>query len=364
MSYGLFDCDFLNQKYPILNLELMKLSTFYKRKGEIVAYSSTFKPERYNNFIIGKDRLGENFNYPILNYNNIQLVGRFFSPKKYTPLDIEIEKQKPDTSLYEKVFKDHANTIDSTFASAQLRGEHIRLSLDGTTLWDNFDKQFKNDYRTSIINIYDYNITQIENVNEVLNYITTRNKTKNPQRLSIKFPVRLNSVFELQKWQTYDYAHHQVNFLIDHPLTQEEVDYLVQNKQFLMHKKITLDISKNTTYEEFINGGINVLFRQISILRTLPFRMALIYDKEFFKDERWERVTHLIKKYLETHYKRTRDKTKRQYYTLFAYAKGINFRKVFHYKKEELNVRELFYFVQQENYSLFKDFYELLSKEK
>ena len=115
MSYGMFDCDLLTRNYPMLNLELMKLSSFYKKKGEIVAYSPVFKPERYNNFIIGKDRLGENFNFPILDYNNIQFIGRFFSPKKYTPLDLEIEEQKPDTSLYSRVLADHTQIINKTY---------------------------------------------------------------------------------------------------------------------------------------------------------------------------------------------------------------------------------------------------------
>ena len=44
MSYGLYDADLPYYPIPFYNLELMKLSSYYKRKREIVGLSPNFSP--------------------------------------------------------------------------------------------------------------------------------------------------------------------------------------------------------------------------------------------------------------------------------------------------------------------------------
>ena len=55
MSIGLYDIDSATYTHVVFNLELMKLSTYYKRKKEVVVLAPVFEPERYSTFIVRKD---------------------------------------------------------------------------------------------------------------------------------------------------------------------------------------------------------------------------------------------------------------------------------------------------------------------
>ena len=44
MSYGLYDADLPYYPIPFYNLELMKLSSYYKRKREIVGLAPSYSP--------------------------------------------------------------------------------------------------------------------------------------------------------------------------------------------------------------------------------------------------------------------------------------------------------------------------------
>lgn len=85
------------------NLELMKLSTYYKKKRQIVALSPEFKPNYYSNFYLRKDY--EDGIYPsrLECFDNVEFGGHGFSGCRYVPLPSEIEICKPDTTIYERV---------------------------------------------------------------------------------------------------------------------------------------------------------------------------------------------------------------------------------------------------------------------
>ena len=76
MSYGLYDADLPYYPIPFYNLELMKLSSYYKHKREIVGLSPDFSPNKYNNFIVRQD-----FYNPYANHysvENVEYGGRAF----------------------------------------------------------------------------------------------------------------------------------------------------------------------------------------------------------------------------------------------------------------------------------------------
>ena len=115
MSYGLFDADVQVYPYiPFFNLELMKLSAYYKNKKEIVILSPSFLPNHYQHFIFRQDFPGEN--YPLIKYKNIEYGGRAFNVSKYQPLPMEIEKMKPDTFLYDKIEKQYQTSKNKSAA--------------------------------------------------------------------------------------------------------------------------------------------------------------------------------------------------------------------------------------------------------
>ena len=142
MSYGLYDGDLqFYPQVPFFNLELMKLSTYYKRRREIVTLSLNFKPNMYSHFIIRQD-YPFNCTYPT--YPNVEYGGRAFSSMKYRPLPLEIETMRPDISLYDKVKVPHLNkTVVKSAVNTMRRAEHIRLSLDEKTIWPDWEKQLR-----------------------------------------------------------------------------------------------------------------------------------------------------------------------------------------------------------------------------
>ena len=78
----------------------MKLSAYYKRKGEVVILSPLFSPERHQKFILRKDYNDGIFPKYLLTTPNLEYGGLAFSNNNYHPLDYEIEVMKPDTTIY------------------------------------------------------------------------------------------------------------------------------------------------------------------------------------------------------------------------------------------------------------------------
>ena len=356
MSYGIYDCDIRNGA-PMLNLELMKLSSYYKGKGEIVAYSSRFSPERFNHFIIGKDRIDEYFNYPIYQYNNIETIGRFFSPKKYYPMDLAIEKQIPDTYLYNKLPNRYGlGYFDGLLYKSQLEAEHLRLSLDGKTVWTDFDKQLNGYGVDHTISIYDYNINAVEGVTDVLQDLVVKPFRKQHHRLLFKFPIRVDHAVDLAPWLNFTYYQHRTKFVIENPLNKEDINFLYQNKEQLRMEPILYDISKNNTYENFL-ANIILTYKQIYFLRSILTNFSLIYDEDFFPDIEWKNFINLLNGFSLSRGRKFKGQVR--LFELFS-----EYIKYFYYKQKTLNgvtveeARDCFRFIANENRELFKMFYE------
>lgn len=141
MSIGLHDVDSVLYHTVPFNLELMKYATYYKNKREIVALSPSFSPNKFTTFIVRKDYQDNNFPNSLNKYDNIIYGGHAFSGDRYIPLDESIEKIVPDTSIYEKnrLIFGSTNRLVAAF-DVMMRASHLRLSLDGKTIWPDYEK--------------------------------------------------------------------------------------------------------------------------------------------------------------------------------------------------------------------------------
>ena len=129
----------------LTNLELMKASSYYKKKMEIVNLSPSFSPNMYNKFIYRKDYYDGIFPSEIFKNNNIEYGGLAFNQENYISLSEDIEKQKPDVFIYENIRKKFCTNFKMKEAfNTLMRAEHFRLSLDNKTIWNNFEKQINN----------------------------------------------------------------------------------------------------------------------------------------------------------------------------------------------------------------------------
>jgi hypothetical protein len=81
----------------------MKLSAYYKKKGEIVVLSPSFTPDRHQKFFFRKDYDDGEYPFALARTENVEYGGLAFSNNVYSPLPLEIEQMRPDTEIYQKM---------------------------------------------------------------------------------------------------------------------------------------------------------------------------------------------------------------------------------------------------------------------
>lgn len=176
MSIGLYDADIMANPVSFLNLEIMKLSAYYKRKGEIVVLSPIFTPERNTTFFYRKDYDDGNYPSKLYSYNNLLCGGYAFSDN-YIPFEEKVEKVRPDKEIYTRLLtpyfsRKNATHKEKTIFSTQMNAEHCRLSLDGKKLWQDYSSQFIDLTTSRTIVIHDKDVTTIEGGLDALNEIS------------------------------------------------------------------------------------------------------------------------------------------------------------------------------------------------
>ena len=362
MSLGLYDADLPYYPIPFYNLELMKLSTFYKRKREIVGLSPDFSPNKYNRFIVRQDF----YNPYSQSYKgiNIEYGGRAFDGENYKPLPLEIEMMRPDISLYSKLTPRQVKGYSINALSTMRRAEHIRLSLDGATIWKDFEKQFRYDNNCYGIIFHDYNLNQIEGAYELIKEeLPSWIYRSDGRRIGMKFPIQVSNKEDMCKWLslapmgTYFSLCH--NGLIDNSYIPELSEVYAQSTAV---RQASMDISNVYTTNELINGGIQRIYRTIINLRSHRLVFPLIYNEARLVDNNWKMVMKLINRYNE-HLVKGNDneyfKRVEPYETLYSYCSAAI--KQYHIKEPLLakeSIQSIFQFVRENDYDLFKDFYE------
>lgn len=363
MSYGLYDADLPYYPIPFYNLELMKLSSYYKRKREIVGLSPSFSPNRYTNFIVRQDFY--NPDTVIRDSVNISYGGRAFDGKKYKPLPLEIESMRPDILLYSKLTPNQVKGYDISALNIMRRAEHIRLSLDGKNIWDDFEKQFRKDSNCFGVIFHDYDLNQIDGAydlikNEIPNWISH----KNGRRVGMKFPIQVYNKEDLYKWISLSplnmYFSLNYNGLIDNSYIPE-IAKLHEGSTAV--RQISMDVSAVYTPKELINGGIQRILRTIINLRSYRLVFRLIYNENLLISDDWKKVMelinfynkHLIIKVFEKDYINRIER----FETLYSYCIGaLKNGQIKNPIITKESLQSIFQFVRENNYELFKDFYE------
>ena len=206
MSVGIMDADMSAYLLVPFNLEVMKLSAYYKKKGEIVVLSPSFTPHRNTKFIYRKDYDDGDFPRGLTTYRNVEYGGLAFSHNVYQPLPPEIEKMKPDTSIYSKMeskILGPATSERRKIYQNMMTAEHCRLSLDGKTIWPDFTRQFRNLKEARNLMIHDYNLGEVENSFDTVRRLLARARTDGwATRVGMKFPVQVSDGQEFLNWSS------------------------------------------------------------------------------------------------------------------------------------------------------------------
>lgn len=111
MYIGLIDYDaFSSPSRFFPNLEIMKLSSFFKKDKNIVKLILNFSNlDRYSKFYLRKNIGDDDYPSSLIIDNRCEYGGLAFTRNSYVPLDEEIEKSVPDFQIYEKYYSSFNN---------------------------------------------------------------------------------------------------------------------------------------------------------------------------------------------------------------------------------------------------------------
>jgi hypothetical protein len=370
MSVGLMDADMMEYSLVPFNLEIMKLSAYYKKKGEIVIFSPTFSPEKNTLFIYRKDYDDGKYPPGLLKAADTEYGGLAFSNNVYQPLPIEIERLIPDTSIYERA--------ESIIMSApgrvrekkkifqnMMTAEHCRLSLDGATVWEDYPRQFKFLAGARDLMLHDYDLGAIKGSFEEVKKILARARTDGwATKIGMKFPVQVREGQDLLNWTSLNSNSTFYSLRFDGVMDDDTFNEWVSTcRQRAVYSLMEYHITPSW-YEadRFIKEELPKIFRQVIISRSYRVFFSLKYDEGFFPDPRWEDVIKLFNFYHNSY----ANEPQTNYYKMIADDTMYDFArhcqevpKYFYSDAFSINkIREIFEFVREYHYPLFKDFYE------
>ena len=369
MSVGIMDADMSAYILVPFNLEVMKLSAYYKRKGEIVVLSPSFTPYRNTKFIYRKDYDDGEFPRGLTTHENVEYGGLAFSQNVYKPLPIEIERMKPDTSIYSKMESKIIGPATSErrkIYNNMIEAEHCRLSLDGQTIWPEYTRQFKNLKQARNLMFHDYDLGAVNGAFEEVQRLMARARTDGwATRVGMKFPIQVSDGQDLLNWSSLransTFFSLRYNGVMDNDCFTEWVQ---RNYEKANYSQMEYHVT-SVRYDEnhFTACLLPQILRQVIFSRSYRVSFSLTYDEGFFSDPRWEEVIRLFN-FFHTSFLNENEAVfykKIEQDTLFDFAAHTMKRPYGSYGQDAMSideVRKIFAFVREKNYPLFKDFYE------
>ena len=363
MSIGLFDADFFRYHQTIFNLEIMKMATYYKKKKEITIMAPSFAPERYSYFFYRKDFNDGFFPKELNQYKNLTYGGLAFSNNVYIPMNEEIEQCAPDTSIYDR-YKDifiEDSVSNKVFFTSLQRGIHFRLSLDGKTVWNNFERQIPRQAKGRVFFLHDYNLNSIpsaaEYIQSIINKYRISENVKNS--LSVKFPIICSDFQSFIKWLNFIFS--SVNFKVqyngmlkDEELVEAAAMLNSGQSTNIIYNPLPAASSKN----DFTEEALLKIFKQVLFLYKNQKHFLLTCNDSFLIPDEIKKMFILF-----TAYGRSFSPQKEPT-ALFYFAKKLKKRKLYPHEMIDLSEAiEVFSYVQKNYPELFKLFYESSSTE-
>ena len=364
MSIGLYDADMRTYGQVPFNLELMKLAAYYKKKKEITIFSTELNPERYTKFFYRKDYYDGTYPIKLANKGNVVLDGYAFHPEIYFPMEMEVELTPPDKTIYLKYEKFFVNKkTKKNIFNSMYNATHLRLSVDGARPMKNFEHQIL-DSKIKALFFHDLHLDKVNKSFEIIKDLKKNENPKKPIRIGSKYPIHTYSKEDLFNWLSFEtmdnyYQIHHFGFLDDKTFVNGLGG--ARSKNTLVQFTY-IPFSGEVIYDNFMKEKGHLLFLQLNYMRGIKHPIKLSQGL-FFEDSRWDKVIRFINGYLTSSMGFERGGAPYKSFTPLAYARLL---KKYQGKKDRFlkeylstdELREIFYFVQKENYELFKLFYE------
>lgn len=128
MFIGIADYDLMQKKEDdIPNLEVMKISSYHKRKKDIVEYVKKLNDcEHYNKVYVRKDFSMGGHPTALIKKKNFIIGGLAYTKGIYKPLEDEIEQSPPDITIYDKCGKALTDTFKKRLRKNLVRVETLQ----------------------------------------------------------------------------------------------------------------------------------------------------------------------------------------------------------------------------------------------
>lgn len=357
MSIGLFDMDFATYMPLMFNLEIMKLSTYFKRQREVVLLMPELDTDRFSKVFIRKDYDDGNFDNRFF-LPHVTYGGRAFNKLKYIPLPQEQEVCRPDESIYSRFATKYSYQQNNDILFKMMsRAEHVRLTQDGINIWEPGFKYFG--YNTGkVLIVHDYDLGSVKDgdlvVKDLMAVLRKRNPIMTDSYLGLKFPINVYNDKDFKKWEEIKGAR---SFYTIQYNGDFNTDQILEYAYGVARQNISYNLNYNVTYgssdeNDFIENHLLKIFRQVLFLQSIHQKITLIYDDDFFIDKRWEEIIKLFNLYLNFS-SNTKNKS---LCTLFSYLTFPFWQKLYDYDVER--IKELFQLVRVKNYETFKLFYK------
>lgn len=302
--YGFCDADMATY-FPVMpNLEIMKMMAYYGRGNDFLVLQRTLKNTGFTKFFIRKDYDDGDYDWALLREPNVSFGGYAFSQEGYTPLPIDIEMTVPDPSwykVYEPQLLHSTGDVQKAWHFYMKDVHHLRLSLDGKTLWKDLDFAGRimspRDSEFTTVFLHDRDLSAIEDVREGIRSIPRFYKSKE-LALAVKFPINVYSEEELFKWMEFNWIPDEFKITY-HGLLSDET-----------FKKIMVMSTKNSYFEYIPTYGMRdeeqflsnlpKLFRQITFAVRTNRLLYLSSHLGFFDTVELNDLLGLLSSYVGT----------------------------------------------------------------
>lgn len=172
------------------------------------------------------------------------------------------------------------------------KANHFRLSLDGKTIWDNFEKQLTQE-RPRTLFVHDFDLNRIDGAFELLKDMTSQIIVGcHTAALGNKFPIQTYNREDLLKWSSIQPAKNffslQHNGLMEPNLLKDFIDI---SRGTSIPRLLDYVVTSGCSSEnDFLKNRLQEIYLQICFLRREKVKISLKYEDGFFSNPKWERL--------------------------------------------------------------------------
>lgn len=357
MSIGLYDSDVFTKNIAIPNLEIMKLASYYRMRGEICQPCTTFSPDRYSLFYYRQDYPSTTGPPTLFQNKKVRYGGRVFSPKKYVQMPDDIEFSTPITSIYRD--KEDFFLCDKKTFKTLMNSWHLRISLDGKNICEKLLKNPPKDHIVRTIFFHDYNLNEIDGSKEIISLLRQSFMSAYSISIGTKFPILCNNSSELLEWINEKFFGFGLVYQLDQLVSDEEF-YTILNKIKERHGTYILlynPLKNCSSQKDFLQEYLPKIFKQAIFCRNMGQKINILGENHFSIPRDVIGIIELLNSYCHV---AEYDKNRKLFQKETLYKFVTYFKTYFinsNYSLDRNDARRIFDYIKKENPSLFKDFY-------